>query len=333
MAEIEAIAQEETVDPGRQRERLKIPKGTYFLLGTTLFERLAFYMVENSLIPFILDMKDDAHLADTYYNIFIVLIYATTLPAALLAETWTGGYKAWITMAMFSILGMIIFLFSSFPVSNRNVLLAEWPLFQIGMYVYCLGIGGLKLTYTLGGDQYDPQDTDLISTHFSNLYIIANFGSIIVYFTYPFIQAEPLHLQDSEAPFTIPLIVATASFFLALILMVSGRPYYKVVMPRKFTNVLDFFRCLWIGYVSQMRAWGRRLFSSWSSSEELKLSSVRACTDKRHHWLDKAEEKLGTYFVSDVKVVLNICGLFALYPVFWTLYFQTVSYDCADDMW
>ena len=130
--------------------------------------------MESNFIPFILDMKNDMNLANTYYNIFLVLIYATTLPAALVADAWTGGYKAWITLAMISILGMIVLLFSSFPVSNSNVLVKEWTLFQIGMYVYCFGLGGLKLTQTLGGDQYDPQDTDLISTHFSNAYMIGH---------------------------------------------------------------------------------------------------------------------------------------------------------------
>ena len=321
----EAAAENEVMPAPEEEEEqkeLKIPKGAYFILATTLFERMSYFLVEHSLIPFVLDMKDDQVVANRYYNIFLVMIYACTLPAALLADTWTGYYKAWITMAMLSILGLVILLFSSFPVpASKNVLVTEWTLFQIGLYIFGFGLGGIKLTQTLGGDQYDPQDqADLISTHFSNAYIIANVGSIFAYFLYPAIQANPLHLKESEAPFTIPFIMATGFFFLAVILMVSGRPHYKIIKPQRSPNVLDFFRCIWMGCTRH--AFWRRFYSS---SKALKLSSV--LEDKQqHHWLDEAEEKLGTYFVSDVKVVLNIWLLFVTYPVFWTLYFQIVCY-------
>ena len=322
-AENEVMPEEEE----EEQRKLKIPKGAYFILATTLFERMSFYLVEYSLIPFVLDMQGDQALADRYYNIFLVMIFACTLPAAILADTWTGFYKAWITTAMLSILGLVILLFSSFPVpASKNVLVKEWTLFQIGLYILSFGLGGVKLIQTLGGDQYDPEDqADLISTHFSNAYIIANVGSLFAYFLYPAIQAKPLHLNYSEAPFTIPFIMATAFFFLAVILMVSGRPHYKIIKPQRFPNVLDFFRCIWMGCTRQMKAFccWRSFYSS--SSKALKLSSV--LEDKQqHHWLDEAEEKFGTYFVSDVKVVLNIGVLFVTYPVFWTLYFQMVCY-------
>ena len=57
-----------------------------------------------------------------------------------------------------------------------------------------------------------------------------------------------------------------------------------------------------------------------SSKRELNLSPKKATT----HWIDASEEKLGSHFVSDVKVVLNIWTLFATYPVFWTLFYQMV---------
>ena len=58
----EAAAENEVMPAPEEEEEqkeLKIPKGAYFILATTLFERMSYFLVEHSLIPFVLDMKDD----------------------------------------------------------------------------------------------------------------------------------------------------------------------------------------------------------------------------------------------------------------------------------
>ena len=42
-------------------------------------------------------------------------------------------------------------------------------------------------------------------------------------------------------------------------------------------------------------------------------------------WLDPAISTYGSEFVSDVRSVLNVAGLFLLYPPFWALFDQQGS--------
>ena len=321
---------DEVVVSKEEKNEFKIPKGTYFILAAKLAERFSFFLIDSLLIFYIGDLLTQENFADPeskaqkYYHSFYVLSNALVLPAALLSDGLTGAYKAWIAMAMMNILGLILLFFSSFPVLNSSASVGQWPLFLMGYAIYAIGVGGTKILQIIGGDQFKlPKDNDAMSTFFSNLYVFANVGSVAAYFVFPVLKDRPLQLQDSEAKFALILIVSSASFFVATLLMIFGRPHFKIEKPSS-PNAFDFFRCMAFGLRDKLKTVLHSIHCQSSSKRELNLSPKKR---KTTHWIDVAEEKLGSHFVSDVKVVLHIWTLFATYPVFWTLFYQMVMTD------
>ena len=102
-----------TLENREFKNEFKIPKGTYFILASKLFERFSFFLIDSLLLVYLVflltqeEKQNPEFTAQKYYHSLYVLSSALVLPAALISDSYTGSYRAWISMAMLNILGNI----------------------------------------------------------------------------------------------------------------------------------------------------------------------------------------------------------------------------------
>ena len=101
--------------------------------------------------------------------------------------------------------------------------------------------------------------------------------------------------------FGVPAIL----MFIAVIMFIVGKPYFRVVPPKDGV-VIKTFGCIFTALKNR-------------------ITRNRPVGKYPNHWLDWAREKYDRELLRDVKQILPLCVLLSPLPVFWALYDQQGS--------
>ncbi|TRY69566.1 hypothetical protein TCAL_07633 [Tigriopus californicus] len=289
-------------------EQLKYPKSVFFILSTEACERFSYYGMRAILALYLKHLfKTQSNMGDAQaenlstilYHAFVFLSYFTSLFGAFLADSFLGKFRTIFYISILYAVGQLILSLGAVPNEAWN--LPQLPLSYVGLILIGFGTGGIKpCVVSFGADQFVlPQQKVEMASFFGIFYASINFGSMISTILTPIFRQQPCF--GSDECFSLAFVVPAGLMVAAIVFFVLGRPGYKVLIP-ELNVVVDFFKCI---------------------TEAIRQK--RRATIKRDHWLDYAEDRFGTTFVSDVKAVLRVCILFLMYPVFWALYDQQGS--------
>jgi len=165
------------------------------------------------------------------------------------------------------------------------------------------GTGGIKANVSpFGADQVREHGPGAIQKFFNWFYWFINIGSFISFTLVVYLQ--------QEKGFFIGYAITAGSMFLGLITFCLSRNKY-IVHPPGGSTLGDTFKV--IGLAIKM-----------SRKSEQPIPRI-----KGESWLDRAKDSRGGQFTSaqveDVKALLRIMPVFAMFIIYWTLYSQ-VSY-------
>ncbi|KAK4036170.1 hypothetical protein OUZ56_028236 [Daphnia magna] len=278
--------------------KLKYPKSVFFIVVNEFCERFNFYGMRTVLTLYmkqILDFSEDK--ATVLYHTFLMLSYFTTIPGAILADTYLGKFKTIAILSCIYAFGSIMLAVAAIP-----NFLPQTGFSMTGLLIIAIGTGGIKpCVSAFGGDQFvRPQQDRQLEAFFSVFYLSVNAGSLISTFITPILRDVHCFGDDTCYPlaFGVPAILMIVS----IVIFVAGKPLYTIKKPEG--NIMgEFFKC--IGH-----AFNRRFKSKG---------------EKRDHWLDFASDKFDRQLIQDVKRVLAVAFVFIPLPVFWALYDQQGS--------
>jgi POT family proton-dependent oligopeptide transporter len=214
--------------------------------------------------------------------------------AFLMATYFTPLLGAWIADRFLGRYRTILWV--SLLYLGGHAALAAWPGrtgLVVGLVLLALGAGGIKpCVSAFVGDQFDPGQGAARERLYAWFYWIINLGSAGARLLVPGLLAT----GNRALAFAVPGILMA----LSLAVFWAGRGTYRV-LPPSGPRPDGFLRVTWRAL--------RRLGTGRSGE----------------HWLDGALDRHPPEAVAGAKAVFRIMGLFALVPVFWSLFDQTGS--------
>lgn len=172
--------------------------------------------------------------------------------------------------------------------------------FVIALVFLAFGTGGIKANVSpFGADQVRDQGPGAIQKFFNWFYWFINIGSFVSFTLVVFVQ------QDFG--FFYGYFITAGSMFLGVIAFCVSRNKY-IVHPPGGSTLGDTFKVI------------------WAAIKRTRKSERPIPRIKGESWLDKAKESRGGQFsngqVEDVKALLRIMPIFAMFIIYWTLYSQ-----------
>lgn len=235
----------------------------------------------------------------------------TPIIGAVIADQYLGKYKTIVLFCAVYIIGLLILLLTSLPVSLEHG--AGLGGFIVSLIVIGLGTGGIKSNVApLIAEQYrrrkmaiqtkadgtrviiDPAIT--VQRIYMIFYGCINLGSLSL-------LATPY--MERDVGFWSAFLLCLGIFCVGTAVVLLGRKFY-IVRPPQGSIVTDAFRVIGI----MLR--NRNMDSpkpSWQTANGRDTSKIR--------WDDR--------FVEEVKRALVACKVFAFYPIYWVVYGQFSS--------
>ena len=212
-----------------------------FILAQEACERLAYYGVMPTLLPF---LQQFLHMggaeASSYINVFQGTMFLTPIPSAILSDTFFGPYK---TIIIFSVVYMAGLILLALSAVNQNL---SW-LAHVGiMGLLTCGAGGIKSQVNVfGAQQFHPVvHAAAMTSFFTYFYASINVGAIIGGFACPTIA--------ENVSYFVAYLIPVCSFGIAIAVFVMGTKRYVRILPTG-SPVLQFVRIVWYS--------GRRRFT------------------------------------------------------------------------
>ncbi|ODQ49734.1 di/tri peptide transporter 2 [Saitoella complicata NRRL Y-17804] len=301
-----------------------IPLSAWFVVVVELCERFAYYGLSGPFQNYIQfpynngDLKQPGAIglgqqgATALSQFFQFWCYVTPILGAIVADQYIGKYKTISLFCAFYMVGLLVLVCTSVPSAIR----AGSSLGGIitAMIVIGLGTGGIKSNVSpMVAEQYrrtrrvvktlkngervivDPAIT--IQRIFMVFYWCINVGSLSAIAT-----TELEHHKGFWQAYLLPLCV----FFIAILFLVIGKPYY-VTRPPTGSVVLRAFQAGWIAICN-----GGKL--------EAAKPSVPA-----GRGFDKWKQLWDDQFIDELKRALVACRIFIAYPFYWVCYGQMTN--------
>jgi dipeptide/tripeptide permease len=176
---------------------------------------------------------------------------------------------------------------------------AKQVYFIIALFFLAMGTGGIKANVSpFGADQVREEGPRAIQRFFNWFYWFINIGSFISFTLVVWVQQ-----QES---FFMGYTITACSMFLGLVALLIGRNSY-IVHPPGGSNLADAFKVVGLA---------------------IKRKAQKIPKLKGESWLDRAKDCRGGRFsstqVEDVKSLLRILPVFAMFIIYWTLYSQVL---------
>ncbi len=256
----------------------KFPPQIAYIIGNEGCERFSFYGMRNILtifmVQFLLVQETDA---TSIYHIFVSACYLMPLLGAYLADRYFGKYHVILWLSIVYCIGHgVIAVF-------ENEMGLYW-----GLGLIAIGSGGIKpCVSAFVGDQFKPDQKDLIKKVYNLFYWIINFGSASSAIITPLLLA----FYGPRVAFGVPgvlMLIATLIFWM-------GRKKY-IVKPPSGSNPDSFTKVL------------RSAYRNKKSGQK---------------FLDGALKNHPKEAVDGVRAVFAIMKIFfTAVPVFWALFDQ-----------
>ncbi|XP_030380981.1 peptide transporter family 1 isoform X1 [Scaptodrosophila lebanonensis] len=284
-----------------QQKKLPYPKSVFFIISNEFCERFNYYGMRTVLVLFLsyqLGYSNDT--ATVVFHIFTMFVYFLCVFGAIISDSWLGKFKTILNLSLVYICGSVLLTLGAIGPLNLPV----ETFTMIGLALIALGSGGIKpCVSAFGGDQFKmPEQVKQITTFFSLFYFSINAGSLISTSVTPILR-EDVHCFGEKECYPLAFGVPAVLMIVSVIIIVLGRPLYKIKPPAGNMVVL----------VSK---------TIWTA---LRTKCKEKKTNPREHWLDYADQKYDRQLIDDVKVLMRVLFLYLPLPVFWALFDQQGS--------
>jgi len=222
-------------------------KAAYFLMGTELLERTAFFGISLNLVTYLVTVlhQGTEQSISTVYN-WSGTAWILPLLGGFIADAYWGRF--W-TITVFGVVYLLGLLLLTLTVSLRSLRPAQCAagaaavancepgtaskvqvgVFYLALYVIALGIGGVKPCLSaLGGDQFDEDDEEKLEKpmkrSFFNYWWLTVGGGGLISLTLL------VYVQDHVA-FGWGYGIPTVGFAVGLLIFFCGTPRYRLKRP------------------------------------------------------------------------------------------------------
>jgi POT family proton-dependent oligopeptide transporter len=233
-----------------------------------------------------------------------MLIHSSVTPigGAIVADQYLGKYKTIVVFAGVYIVGLLILLLTSLPVSLNNG--AGLGGFIAAILIIGIGTGGIKANVSpLIADQYTRKRMAIktlksgervivdpavaIQRIYMIFYCCINLGSLSL-------LATPY--MERDVGFWSAFLLCLCVFIVGFVVLILGRKYY-IVRPPQGSIITDAFKAIWI----MIR---HRNMNAAKPSYLQEFGETRTVP-----WDD--------HFIDELKRALVACRVFVFYPVYW----------------
>jgi len=270
------------------------PPQIKFIVGNEACERFSYYGMRSILAGYITGavlkggLGQTSDTATEIIHCFVFVNYFLPLFGAWLSDKIVGRYHTILWVSLFYCAGHGVLACSDFAggVHGRMICLFT------GLALIAFGSGGIKpCVSAFMGDQFKPEQSPLLQKAYGAFYWSINFGSFFAFLVIPWVKDH----HGYSLAFLVPgLLMATATF-----IFWRGTKHYVRIPPARKTHQAGFFR-VFFAALSGPRGTGK---SFW----------------------DAARSRFGDAEIDAAKSVLPILMVFALIPIFFSLFDQTNS--------
>lgn len=267
------------------------PSQIKFILGNEAAERFSYYGMKGILALYItnvlLKTRDEA---TNIIHLFGFANYFMPLLGAWVSDRFWGRYHTilWISLSYCAGHGVMALSDAAHTVDGKVLCL------YIGLALIAFGSGGIKpCVSAFMGDQFRPEQKHLLQKAYAAFYWSINLGSTASFLIIPWIRKHHGYGWAFGVP-GIAMAFATFVFWL-------GTKRYVMVPPSRKTKAAGFFKVLFFA-----------------------LSNQNLRQPGQSFW-DVARGQFTEAEVDAAKSVGPILSIFALAPIFWSLFDQTFS--------
>ncbi len=267
------------------------PPQVKFILGNEAAERFSYYGMKGILAIYItsvlLKTKDDA---TNIIHLFGFTNYFMPLVGAWVSDRFWGRYHTilWISLS-YCVGHGVMALSDAIPTVDGKIICL-----YVGLALIAFGSGGIKpCVSAFMGDQFKPEQKHLLQKAYAAFYWSINLGSTASFLLIPFLRKNYGYSWAFGVP-GIAMAFATLVFWL-------GTKQYVMVPPARKTRTAGFFKVFFHALSNQSQRQPGQAF-----------------------W-DAARGEFTDAEVDAAKSVGPILSIFALAPIFWSLFDQTFS--------
>jgi len=269
----------------------RFPSQARFILGNEAAERYSYYGMKGILALYITNVlmmsRDDATFI---IHMFSFANYFMPILGAWVSDKFWGRYRTILWISLFYCAGHGVMALSDVvhTIDGKTMCL------YIGLGLIAFGSGGIKpCVSAFMGDQFGTNQKHLLPKAYAAFYWCINLGSTAAFLTIPLVRKTAGYGWAFGIP-GIAMAVATFVFWL-------GTKHYVMVPPASKTKSAGFFKVFWYAMVHR-----------------------RDRGEKQKFW-DPARLRFSDSEVDAARSVGPILMIFALAPVFWSLFDQTFS--------
>ena len=271
------------------------PPQIKYIVGNEACERFSYYGMRSILAGYITGavlrggLGQSADYSTEVISLFVSANYFMPLLGAWLSDKLVGRYHTILWVSLFYCAGHGVLACSDFV--GGGVHGKMWCLYA-GLALIAFGSGGIKpCVSAFMGDQFRPDQSHLLQKAYGAFYWAINFGSFFSFLVIPWLKDH----HGYSLAFGVPgILMAVATF-----IFWRGSKFYVRVPPARETHHAGFFKVFFAALLGR-RGPGRDFWSA-------------------------AAARFSPAEIAAAKSVPPILGVFALVPVFWSLFDQTNS--------
>ena len=270
------------------------PPQIKYIVGNEACERFSYYGMRSILAGYITGavlkggLGQSTDRATEIIHLFVFANYFMPLLGAWLSDKIIGRYRTILWVSLFYCAGHGVLACSDFAggVHGKMICLG------VGLSLIAFGSGGIKpCVSAFMGDQFKPEESHLLQKAYGAFYWSINFGSFFAFLVIPWIKNH----HGYSLAFLVPgILMAVATFIFWL-----GTKQYVRVPPSRETKTAGFFKVFFAALTGKREA-------------------------GKDFW-DAARDRFSAPEIDAAKSVPPILFIFALVPVFWSLFDQTNS--------
>jgi POT family proton-dependent oligopeptide transporter len=270
------------------------PAQIKYIIGNEACERFSYYGMRSILAGYITGAVLNGGLGQTkdsateIIHLFVFTNYFMPLFGAWLSDKIVGRYHTILWVSLFYCAGHGVLACSDFAGGVHGKMICLFT----GLALIAFGSGGIKpCVSAFMGDQFRPDQSHLMQKAYGAFYWAINFGSFFSFLVIPWVKDH----HGYSLAFGVPgILMAIATFIFWL-----GTKHYVRVPASRETRSAGFFKVFFTA-----------LFTRRESGKSF--------------W-DAANGKFSAAEIDAAKSVPPILFVFALVPVFWSLFDQTNS--------
>jgi POT family proton-dependent oligopeptide transporter len=281
----------------KQPQASRWPPQIKYIVGNEACERFSYYGMKSILAGYITGavlagekggLGQSADTSTEIIHLFVFANYFMPLFGAWLSDKIIGRYHTILWVSLFYCAGHGVLACSDFAGDVHGKMIC----LMTGLGLIAFGSGGIKpCVSAFMGDQFRPDQSHLLQKAYGAFYWAINFGSFFSFLVIPWIKDK----HGYSLAFAVPgILMALATFIFWL-----GTKHYVRIPPSRETKNAGFFKVFFTALTGQRTA-------------------------GQGFW-DAARQRFSPAEIDAAKSVPPILFVFALVPVFWSLFDQTNS--------